>query len=191
MTRLPNAAHPRAGKRAGEVDWEHVSTTPLLRLHGALIMGIIDPVLMPSPMSEEEGAWVRQNAWTKWLREIEDVYPYGFHRWCDCQRGTCWNCLNKRCDICVHRQTPLKPEADAGTITDRRGYVAARIVHRPEQRPCRWVCKCPCEQRGAISAPPLLPASALPAHVLTRRPSRRRPVEPVVGQSDLFAEASA
>ncbi|WP_455357189.1 DUF6248 family natural product biosynthesis protein [Streptomyces sp. SYSU K217416] len=42
----------------------------------------------PSPMSEEEGAWVRANAWTKGLRRIEDD-PRGFHRWCSCERGIC------------------------------------------------------------------------------------------------------
>lgn len=134
--------HPRAGKHAGEVDWEHVAKTPLLRLHGALILGIVDPVLMTSQMSEREGRWVRENAWTDALRKIDDVYPYGFRRWCSCQSGTCWNCLNKRCDICVHRQNPPKADADAGVITDQKGFIVARILNLPEQRPCRWVCKC-------------------------------------------------
>ncbi|MEV1177519.1 DUF6248 family natural product biosynthesis protein [Nonomuraea sp. NPDC049784] len=143
------SAHPRAGKRPGEVDWEHVSKTPLLRLHGALILGIVDPILMTSPMREEEGAWVRAHAWTRGIRAVDDVYPYGFWRWCSCQSGTCWNCLSKRCDLCVHRQAPPKVDSDAGAITDRKGYVVALIIHRPEQRPCRWVCKCP--HRGGVA----------------------------------------
>ncbi len=52
--------------------------TTLLRFVGAAIMGILDPVpsSVPSPMTEEEGAWVRANAWTKGLRKIDDAYPH-------------------------------------------------------------------------------------------------------------------
>ncbi len=31
---------------------------------------------------------------------------------------------------------------DAGTITDHRGFVVAVVKHRPDQRPCRWICPC-------------------------------------------------
>lgn len=180
MTRPPSAAHPRAGKGAGEVDWERVSKTPLLRLHAALIMGIADPVLMTSPMSEAEGAWVRQHAWTPHLRTMEDVYPYGYRRWCSCQRGTCWNCLAGRCDICVHRQNPPERDDDAGAVTDQHGYVVARVIHLRGQKPCLWVCKCPCEQRGVI---PVSPPSLQSLH---RRPSHRR----LAGQLGLFEVVS-
>ncbi|MGW2111943.1 DUF6248 family natural product biosynthesis protein, partial [Streptomyces sp. NPDC001948] len=68
--------------------------TTLLRLMGASIMGILDPVpsSVPSPMTNDEAAWVRANAWTKGLRRIEDAYPRGFFRWCSCERGTCHPC---------------------------------------------------------------------------------------------------
>ncbi|MGW2492374.1 DUF6248 family natural product biosynthesis protein [Streptomyces sp. NPDC001606] len=51
--------------------------TTWLRLIGASIMGILDPVpsSVTSPMTEAEGAWVRANAWTRGLRKIEDAYP--------------------------------------------------------------------------------------------------------------------
>lgn len=57
--------------------------TTLLRLMGASIMGILDPVpsSVPSPMTDDEAAWVRASAWTKGLRRIEDAYPRGFFRW--------------------------------------------------------------------------------------------------------------
>lgn len=60
--------------------------TTWLRYVGASITGILDPVpsQAPSPMTAEEGAWVRANAWTKALRKIDDAYPYGFLRWCSC-----------------------------------------------------------------------------------------------------------
>lgn len=131
--------------------------TTRLRMIGAKILGILDPVPLPSPMSEDEGAWVRAHAWTDGLREIEARYPHGFHRWCSCQRGTCWNCLNDRCDICVHRQRG-GPDVDehepSGSVTDARGYVVALIVLRDGQRPCRWMCRCPCPKTGPAPAPP-------------------------------------
>ncbi|GHH25889.1 hypothetical protein Srubr_26120 [Streptomyces rubradiris] len=37
--------------------------TAVLNRQGAWYMGIIDPVPNPSPMSEEEGAWVREQVW--------------------------------------------------------------------------------------------------------------------------------
>lgn len=177
---VATAPHPRAGKAAGEVDWRHVLKSPWLRVNAAMILGICDPVLMPSPMSEEEGAWVREHAWTPGLRAIEDVYPYGIHRWCACQSGWCWNCLNKRCDICVHRQHAPEADVDAGTITDRHGYVVALIVHLPHQKPCRWVCKC--AHVPAAQAAPEAEAPEPPPAVA----ARRRAQAPMPGQDSLF-----
>ncbi|GAA1614233.1 hypothetical protein GCM10009733_008030 [Nonomuraea maheshkhaliensis] len=180
--------HLRAGKGPGDVDWEHVAKTPLLRFHAALILGIVDPTLMPSPMSEAQGEWVRQNAWTKALRAIENVYPYGIHRWCRCQAGTCWNCLSKRCAICVHRQHSPKKDDAAGTVTDRRGFVIGVIVHLPHQKPCTWVCKCLCRQRGAIPSAPLPEAVSPPIASIpgTARRSARPRIDQIDGQADLF-----
>src|SRR5690606_36601522 len=83
---------------------ERVRDTAALNFQGALIMGIIDPVPNASPMPEEAGAWVREHVWPAHFQQEESRYPFGFHRWSMCERGTCWNCLNGRCDICVHRQ---------------------------------------------------------------------------------------
>jgi hypothetical protein len=117
--------------------------TTWLRYVGASIMGILDPVPspVPSPMSEEEGAWVRAHAWTKALRKIDGAYPHGFHRWCSCEAGTCHPCGSGHHDQCVSVDGPRVDE-HAGTITDRRGFVVAVIRYGPDQRPCRWVCPC-------------------------------------------------
>jgi len=117
--------------------------TTWLRFVGASIMGILDPVpsTVPSPMTEEEGAWVRANAWTKGLRKIEDAYPCGFHRWCSCERGICHPCGSGHHDQCVSPGGP-RVDKDAGTMTDRGGFVVAVIQYGAGERPCRWVCPC-------------------------------------------------
>ncbi|MFJ3310871.1 DUF6248 family natural product biosynthesis protein [Streptomyces sp. NPDC086549] len=106
-------------------------------------MGILDPVpsTVPSPMTEVEGAWVRANAWTKGLRKIEDAYPHGFHRWCSCERGICHPCGSGHHDQCVSAGGP-RVDKDAGTMTDRGGFVVAVIQYGPGERPCRWICPC-------------------------------------------------
>jgi hypothetical protein len=117
--------------------------TTLLRFVGASIMGILDPIpaAPPSPMSDEEGTWVRANAWTKALRSIDAAYPHGFHRWCSCERGTCHPCRSGHHDQCVSANGPRVDE-DAGTMTDRGGFVIAVIRYRSGERPCRWICPC-------------------------------------------------
>jgi hypothetical protein len=138
-----------------EIDWAYVMSFPWLRVNAALILGIVDPIPLPSPMSEDQAAWVREHAWTPALLAMDRDYPYGFHRWCDCQRGTCWNCLNNRCDICVHRQRGGPDIATTGpAVTDRRGFVIAMIVLRDTQRPCRWTCRCPCPKTGPAPTRP-------------------------------------
>jgi hypothetical protein len=117
--------------------------TTWLRYVGASIMGILDPIpaALPSPMSDEEGAWVRANAWTKALRRIDAAYPHGFHRWCSCERGTCHPCRSGHHNQCVSTNGP-RADKDAGTMTDRDGFVVAVIRYRSGERPCRWVCPC-------------------------------------------------
>ncbi|MFJ1839970.1 DUF6248 family natural product biosynthesis protein [Streptomyces sp. NPDC088175] len=117
--------------------------TSLLRLMGASIMGILDPIpsTVPSPVTEDEAAWIRANAWPKALRRIENAYPHGFFRWCSCERGTCHPCATGRHDQCDSADGPRADE-DAGTITDRHGFVVAVVQHGPAQRPCRRVCPC-------------------------------------------------
>lgn len=118
--------------------------TTRLRHIGAAIMGILDPIpsTTPSPMTEEEGAWVRTHAWTKGLRKIDDAYPHGFHRWCSCERGICPGCASGHHDRCVSAQGPRVDE-HADTLTDAHGFVVAVIRYGPDQRPCRWLCPCP------------------------------------------------
>ena len=82
-----------------------------------------------------------------------------------CQHGTCWNCHAGRCDLCVHRQKRGPDICDGGTVTDTHGYVVARIVYAPHQRPCRWVCRCPCPKTGPMPprrSPRDEPAPTLP-----------------------------
>ncbi|MER6626220.1 DUF6248 family natural product biosynthesis protein [Streptomyces sp. NPDC000931] len=142
----------RPQRKLTDADWRYVFSFSGLRLHGALIMGVVDPVPHPagSPMSDEDAAWVREHAWTPALREIDASYPWGLE-WSACEQGTCWNCLvSGRCDLCVHRQHGgPETETDLGAVTDRSGCVVARIVHAPDQTPCQWLCRCPCEQAGA------------------------------------------
>ncbi|WP_435109763.1 DUF6248 family natural product biosynthesis protein [Nocardiopsis synnemataformans] len=171
----------RAQRILTEDEWAHVRRTPHLRLIGSLIMGIVDPVDLPSPldepMSEEDAAWVREHAWTPGLRAIERVYPWGFHRWCSCQRGTCWNCLNYRCDICVHRQLGgAQVDTGAGVITTGAGYVAGELLHHEKQAPCRWLCRCPCDKTSSADpAPEAAPPDSDPE---PRRPARGRRAMP-------------
>ncbi|MFE4512590.1 DUF6248 family natural product biosynthesis protein [Kitasatospora sp. NPDC056783] len=115
----------------------------LLRLHGAAILAIREPIpsATPSPMSAEEAAWVRAHAWSASLRKIDDSYPHGYFCWCDCERGVCTNCVGGRHHSCATRNGPV-PGMES--ITDARGYVRARVVTAPGQRACSWICPCEC-----------------------------------------------
>lgn len=149
----------RPQRTLGPQEREVVQGTALLNLHGALIMGIIDPVPNPSPMSEAEGAWVREQVWPAHFQRIERKYPWGFHRWALCERGTCWNCLAGRCDLCVHRQ---KGGPDIGRNTDwvhnQQGRCIATLILRPDGGPCLWWCRCACPKDDS---PPMEPPAPL------------------------------
>jgi hypothetical protein len=140
---------------------ETVRGTALLNFQGGLIMGIIDPVPNPSPMSEDEGAWVREQVWPEFMTEIDRKYPFGFWRWSMCERGTCWNCLAKRCDLCVHRQEG-GPHVDDNTdwVHDARGRGVAKLILRPDDAPCVWWCRCPCSKDGPLADEPAAPVEA-------------------------------
>ncbi|MCI3273529.1 DUF6248 family natural product biosynthesis protein [Streptomyces cylindrosporus] len=105
--------------------------------------GILDlvPSTVASPMPEEEGAWVRADAWTKALRKIDDAYPHGFRRWCSCEASLCHSCRTRHHDQCISAASPRVDE-HAGTMTDRGGFVVAVIRYGPDQQPCRWICPC-------------------------------------------------
>lgn len=141
---------------------ERVQDMPLLNLQGALIMGITDPVPNASPMPEGAGAWVREHAWPAHFQQMENRYPFGFHRWSMCERGTCWNCLSGRHDICVHRQKG-GPDVDDNRdwVTNHQGRNVAEFIPRPGGEPCVWWCRCECPKDGPAPARP--PAKKKPA----------------------------
>ncbi|MGY1548216.1 DUF6248 family natural product biosynthesis protein [Streptomyces sp. MN6] len=143
---------------------ERVRDTAALNFQGALIMGIIDPVPNASPMPEEAGAWVREHVWPEHRQQIEPKYPHGFARWSMRERGTCWNCLSGRCDICIHRQKG-GPDVDSNQdwVTDHRGRNVARLILRPGGEPCVWWCRCECPKDGPAPARPAAKAKPAPA----------------------------
>ncbi|MGW7365404.1 DUF6248 family natural product biosynthesis protein [Streptomyces sp. NPDC054841] len=161
--------------------------TTWLRLVGASIMGILDPVpsTTASPMTEEEGAWVRANAWTKGLRKIDDAYPRGFHRWCSCERDICHPCGSGHHAQCASANGP-RVNKNSGTITDRGGFVVAVIQYGPGERPCRWICPCThtadAEQTTADDAPTAPPADR-------RTPPAPKPAATPAWQFSLFSDA--
>ncbi|MEV6424977.1 DUF6248 family natural product biosynthesis protein [Streptomyces sp. NPDC051662] len=143
---------------------ERVQDMPLLNLQGALIMGITDPVPNASPMPEEDGSWVREHVWPAHFQPTEDRYPFGFQRWSMCERGTCWNCLSGRHDICVHRQKN-GPDVDNNRdwVTSHQGRTVAEFIPRPGGEPCVWWCRCECPKDGPAPARPTAKAKAAPA----------------------------
>lgn len=131
-----------------------------LCFHRMLHLGLVDPVPNPSPMSEEEGAWVREHVWTQPFHLIDDGYAWGFWRWAMCERGTCWNCLAGRCEWCMHRQKGGPDVCDnVDWVHDRHGRSVARLILRPGGEPCVWWCRCPCAKTGPAPARPDKPSS--------------------------------
>ncbi|MDA5279875.1 DUF6248 family natural product biosynthesis protein [Streptomyces sp. Isolate_45] len=171
-----------------------------LTLHRALHLGIVDPVATkPSSgreMSEATAAWVRGTVWPAYLRkgeEIDEGYPWGFTRWSQCERGTCWNCLNGRCDLCIHRQQggPAVETVETDGVYFPDGRVVADLILRPDGGPCVWWCRCPCPKDGLAPEKPRRRAKAveveatpLPAPTDVSPPSTHAPFEPV--QDGLF-----
>ncbi|MFF3265296.1 DUF6248 family natural product biosynthesis protein [Streptomyces sp. NPDC002932] len=143
---------------------ERVRDMPLLNLQGALIMGITDPVPNGSPMPEEAGAWVREHAWPAHFQPTEERYPFGFRRWSNCERGTCWNCLNGRHDICVHRQQG-GPSVDANRdwVANHQGRTVSEFIPRPGGELCVWWCRCECPKDGPAPARPTAKTKRAPA----------------------------
>lgn len=161
---------------------ERVQDMPLLNLQGAMIMGITDPVPNASPMPEDAGAWVREHAWPAHFQPTESRYPFGFHRWSMCERGTCWNCLSGRHDICVHRQKG-GPDVDGNRewVTNHQGRTVAELIPRPGGEPCVWWCRCECPKDGPAPARPVAkkkpapvgsPTAPEPAPVQAAAPAR-------------------
>ncbi|MEU4038670.1 DUF6248 family natural product biosynthesis protein [Streptomyces collinus] len=164
-----------------------VQGTPLLNLQAALIMGIVDPVPNASPMPEEAGEWVRRHVWPEHFQAIERKYPWGFNRWATCERGTCWNCLSRRCDLCVHRQSG-GPTVDGNWVHGLDGRTVAPLILRPGDEPCVWWCRCSCPKDGPVPARPAKKQKAAPpaasAPAATATPARAP--EPEVLQAALW-----
>ncbi|WP_409240495.1 DUF6248 family natural product biosynthesis protein [Streptomyces sp. PA5.6] len=152
--------------------------TTRLRHIGAVLMGILKPIPAntPSPMTEEEGAWVRAHAWTEGLRKIDDAYPYGFHRWCSCERGICPGCASGHHARCVSASGPRVDE-HADTITDARGFVVALLQYGPGQHPCRWLYPClhpsDTEEPASTGRTEKLPAAERPPPRTGLQPPRK------------------
>ncbi|MFW5415053.1 hypothetical protein J0910_00465 [Nocardiopsis sp. CNT-189] len=163
-----------------EKELEVVCGIDLLTLHKCLLLGIVDPVPNLSPMSEDEGAWVREHVFSPHHRFVERGYPWGFWRWSYCEKGTCWNCLSDRCDICVHRQ---QGRPDVCDNTDHLlafdGRALAQVIRRPDGRPCAWVCRCPCPKTGPAPPPPWKRKAAPADAVRPRRPPARPDMDPL------------
>ncbi|MGV9427130.1 DUF6248 family natural product biosynthesis protein [Streptomyces sp. NPDC003656] len=163
MSDTPTTVVVRPQRELTEQEWAIAARTDLLRLHGALYLGIVDPVPNPSPMPEAEGAWVREHVWPQFLTHIDSKYPWGFFRWSMCERGTCWNCLNQRCDLCVHRQEGGPHVCDnADWVNNHHGRSMARLILRAGGESCVWWCRCPCPKTGLKDSAPALPSRPEP-----------------------------
>ncbi|MEV5774245.1 DUF6248 family natural product biosynthesis protein [Streptomyces antimycoticus] len=143
---------------------KRVQDMAALNFQGAMILGIVDPVPNASPMPEGEGEWVREHVWPAHFQVIERKYPFGFHRWSYCERGTCWNCLSGWCDICVHRQKG-GPSVDDNWdwVTNHEGEPVAEFIPRPGGEPCVWLCRCACPKDGPAPARATKPKKPKPA----------------------------
>ncbi|WTX92856.1 DUF6248 family natural product biosynthesis protein (plasmid) [Streptomyces sp. NBC_00637] len=168
MTTSQRPRRPQRKLTAAEHDV--VAGVQTLHLHRMLHLGLIDPVPNPSPMSEEEGAWVREHVWPSYLHRIDDGYAWGFWRWSLCERGTCWNCLAGRCDGCLHRQKG-RPDAcdNAETVHNHLGRNVATLIPAPRRRTLRVVVPLPLpEGRHPARPPRTRPHEAIPQPVLGR-----------------------
>lgn len=121
---------------------------------------------------------MREHVWTEPFHKIDRKYPFGFWRWYLCERGTCWNCLNHRCDLCVHWQKG-GPDLDGlESVHNQRGRHIAWLIERSGGEPCVWWCRCSCPKTGE-------PPARLRSAPTPRSPSAVSPCEPEV-QTALF-----
>ncbi|MFI0742805.1 DUF6248 family natural product biosynthesis protein [Streptomyces sp. NPDC021100] len=171
------SAAGRPQRRLTDADLKAIRGVQTLYLHRMLHLGLLDPVANDSPMSEDEGAWVREHAWPAFLHHIDDSYAFGFWRWAMCERGTCWNCHAGRCDLCLHRQKG-RPDACDNTdaVHNHQGRRVADLILRPGGERCVWWCRCPCPKTG--EAPARRPARARKPRTGRPQPERPRPTGP-------------
>ncbi|MGW3196739.1 DUF6248 family natural product biosynthesis protein [Streptomyces sp. NPDC001118] len=153
MSTFPRPHRPQ--RRLTEAEDKVVRGVQTLYLHRMLWLGLVDPVPNPSPMSEDDAAWVRENVWPPFFHKIDDGYAWGYWRWSFCERGTCRNCLAGRCDGCMHRQKGGPDVCDnAEPVHNHRGRTVATLILRPGGEPCVWWCRCPCPKDGDAPARP-------------------------------------
>ena len=159
----------------------------LLRLHGAAFMGIREPIPSdtPSPMGEEEAQWVRTNAWSPAIARIDQCYPHGYWRWCECERGICTNCVGGRHATCQTR-TPKQEQEYASITTGRKGYHVASVIYLPHQRPCKWLCPCECTT-STTPIPGVATASSQPRAAVSRIRTTRPGTTEDANQGALFS----
>ncbi|HEY6117379.1 MAG TPA: DUF6248 family natural product biosynthesis protein, partial [Candidatus Dormibacteraeota bacterium] len=55
----------RPQRKLTDAERRVVAGVQSLCMHRMRHLGLVDPVPNPSPMSEEEGAWVREHVWTE------------------------------------------------------------------------------------------------------------------------------
>lgn len=110
-------------------------------------------------MRPDEAAWVRDNAWTKTMRQTYQQVPAHFTH-CACQLGICGACSSGRHKHCPHKQYAPFPSPECYITTKRQQVLAipGGFVH-PERtatgwhrggaamvwlvdRRCVWVCPC-------------------------------------------------
>lgn len=148
-------------------------------------------------MIPAEAAWVRANAWTAAMREIDASYPT--HRGCflyrisPCQMGRCGACDMGRCDRCTTTTRGSEPFGwDVGVVLD--GRTVAHLYPVDGQRCRGWVCSCDCRN----VAPPTPSEITAPANPAPRRgpTTKPRPVPAhasgpasIPGQLDLWEVA--
>jgi hypothetical protein len=111
--------------------------------------GDVRPAI-PALFTEERADWIRAQAWTTGMREIDDSYPGGrgcfLYRISPCEMERCGACDSGRCDRCVTQaetQDARWPARwDTGVLLD--GRVVAHLSPVESQRCAGWVCTCDC-----------------------------------------------
>ncbi|MGP4027230.1 DUF6248 family natural product biosynthesis protein [Actinomadura sp. 3N407] len=148
-------------------------------------------------MSPEAAAWIRANAWTAQMREMDDSYPDGrgcfLYRISPCEMRRCGACDMGRCDRCICQgETSGDPRWplrwDSHVTLDGRAIL--RLYAVESQRCAGWVCTCACRNPAAEPAESL-PLAAGPPPLTEERACRRHELARLQGeQLDIFAEAT-
>lgn len=112
-------------------------------------------------MPPEAAAWIRENAWTPDMREMDASYPKGrgcfLYRISPCEMQKCGACDMGRCDLCIAREKdgedsrwPFRWDANV-TLN---GRTVAHLYAVESQRCAGWVCTCNCRNPAAERTEP-------------------------------------